>query len=51
MLGLILAYRNSGELHAGFRIYSYIERNDLLIGNTLLCNAFIDMYAKCGSMT
>ncbi|KAK1363421.1 Pentatricopeptide repeat-containing protein [Heracleum sosnowskyi] len=51
MLGLILACRNSGEMHAGCHIHSYIESNSYLTGSTRLCNALIDLYAKCGSMT
>ncbi|XP_034673950.1 pentatricopeptide repeat-containing protein At4g33990-like [Vitis riparia] len=50
MLGLISACRSSGDLHQGIQINSYIESSDHLSGSTVLCNALIDMYAKCGSM-
>lgn len=51
MLGLILACRDSGELNDGVQVHSYTESSGLLTGSTLLSNALIDMYAKCGSMT
>ncbi|KAA8542420.1 hypothetical protein F0562_023444 [Nyssa sinensis] len=51
MLGLIIACRNSGELYHGILIHSYMESSEHLNGSTGLCNALIDMYAKCGSMT
>ncbi|KAL8118203.1 hypothetical protein AgCh_015926 [Apium graveolens] len=51
ILGLILACRNSGEMLAGCHLHSYIESNSHLSGSIRLCNALIDMYAKCGSMT
>ncbi|KAM7480014.1 hypothetical protein LguiA_028227 [Lonicera macranthoides] len=51
MLGLILACRDSGELNDGAQVHSYTESSGLLTGSTLLSNALIDMYAKCGSMT
>ncbi|WOH10447.1 hypothetical protein DCAR_0729916 [Daucus carota subsp. sativus] len=50
MLGLILACRNAGEFHAGWHLHNYIEESSHLRGSTHLCNALIDMYAKCGTM-
>lgn len=50
MLGLIAACRSSGNLNQGILIYSYIESSGHLNRSTVLCNALIDMYAKCGSM-
>lgn len=50
MLGLILACRNSAELHRGVDIHSYIESSSHLNQSTILHNALIDMYAKCGDM-
>ena len=50
MLGLILACRNSGELYHGIDIHSYIESSSHLSQCTILQNALIDMYAKCGNM-
>lgn len=49
LLGSILACRNSSQLRHGIHIHSYIEKSDFN-RSILLCNALIDMYAKCGSM-
>lgn len=49
MLGLVTACRNFGALNHGRQIHSYI----VCIGlhkKAIVCNALIDMYAKCGSM-
>ncbi|KAK2973541.1 hypothetical protein RJ640_010596 [Escallonia rubra] len=51
MLGVILACRNSGKLNDGISVHSFIESSNHLTGNTVLCNALMDMYVKCGSMT
>lgn len=51
MLGLILACRNSRELNHGVDIHSYIESCSHLNQSSILHNALIDMYAKCGDMT
>ncbi|XP_058096505.1 pentatricopeptide repeat-containing protein At1g06140, mitochondrial isoform X3 [Magnolia sinica] len=50
MLGLISACRNFGVMDHGRQIHSSIERNGL-DDRIVLCNALIDMYAKCGSMS
>ncbi|XP_057981129.1 pentatricopeptide repeat-containing protein At4g33990-like [Malania oleifera] len=49
-LGSILACRNSGQLQQGIHVHSFIE-NSNHHGSTILCNALVDMYAKCGSMS
>ena len=50
MLGLISACRNLGDLNQGVHINSYIESSGNFSGSRVICNAIIDMYAKCGSM-
>ncbi|XP_043725519.1 pentatricopeptide repeat-containing protein DOT4, chloroplastic-like [Telopea speciosissima] len=50
MLGLISACRNSGELNHGIHVHSYAEKSGLH-EKTVVGNALIDMYAKCGSMS
>ncbi|KAJ4961234.1 hypothetical protein NE237_021144 [Protea cynaroides] len=50
MLGLISACRNSGELNHGIRVHTYAQKSGLH-EKTVVGNALIDMYAKCGSMS
>lgn len=49
ILGLIMACRDTGELHRGILVHSMVENNELFKGSIVLGNALIDMYAKCGS--
>ncbi|KAL6554745.1 hypothetical protein OROHE_007486 [Orobanche hederae] len=50
-LGLIMACRDTGDLHQGMRVHSMVESKDSLKSNVVLGNALVDMYAKCGSMS
>ncbi|KAL0335616.1 UNVERIFIED_CONTAM: Pentatricopeptide repeat-containing protein, chloroplastic [Sesamum radiatum] len=50
ILGLIMACRDTGELHQGILVHSILENNELFKRSIVLGNALIDMYAKCGSM-
>ncbi|KAF9612801.1 hypothetical protein IFM89_004211 [Coptis chinensis] len=47
MVSVISACTNSGDLEAGLNVHKYIDENGFgwMIS---LCNALIDMYAKCG---
>ncbi|XP_062098447.1 pentatricopeptide repeat-containing protein At4g19191, mitochondrial isoform X2 [Humulus lupulus] len=49
MLSLISGFGQTGALELGKWIDSYAFSNGLR-HNTVVCNALIDMYAKCGSM-
>ncbi|KAI3463980.1 hypothetical protein Pfo_020643 [Paulownia fortunei] len=50
ILGLLMACRDTGELHHGILLHSIVESSELFKGSIVLGNALIDMYAKCGCM-
>ncbi|CAK7322958.1 unnamed protein product [Dovyalis caffra] len=49
LVSVISACTNLGDLQMGFSVHSYIDENGFgwMVS---LCNALIDMYAKCGCM-
>ena len=48
---ILKACSSIGDSNKGQEIHSEIEKNGLLETNFLLCNALLDMYAKCGLLT
>ncbi|KAL8057023.1 hypothetical protein ABFS82_04G158000 [Erythranthe guttata] len=49
LLGLITACRDIGELNKGILVHSMVENDEFFKRSTVLGNALIDMYAKCGT--
>ncbi|KAF9610804.1 hypothetical protein IFM89_024936 [Coptis chinensis] len=49
VLGALSACSQLGALGEGEAVYSFVKENGL-DGNVQVCNAVIDMYAKCGSV-
>nr|GLL39181.1 pentatricopeptide repeat-containing protein At3g29230 [Ipomoea trifida] len=49
-VSILAACAESGTLGLGKRVHRTIERSGFS-RNTLVCNALIDMYAKCGSLS
>ncbi|KAG8369255.1 hypothetical protein BUALT_Bualt15G0132500 [Buddleja alternifolia] len=47
VLGALSACSQLGAIKEGDKVYDYIKRN-CLDENVIVCNAVIDMYAKCG---
>ncbi|KAH9620058.1 hypothetical protein KSS87_001581, partial [Heliosperma pusillum] len=50
LLSLLSGCGQTGSLELGKWIDNYAISNDQLRDNVILCNAIIDMYAKCGSV-
>ncbi|KAF3648689.1 Pentatricopeptide repeat-containing protein [Capsicum annuum] len=48
-VSILAACAESGMLSLGVRVHDTVERS-MYKCNTLVCNALIDMYAKCGSL-
>ena len=48
---ILKACSSIGDSNKGQEIHTEIEKNGLLEINLLLCNALLDMYAKCGLLT
>ncbi|KAH8483653.1 hypothetical protein H0E87_028169 [Populus deltoides] len=49
LVSVISACTNLGDLQMGYSVHSYIDENEFR-WMVSLCNALIDMYAKCGCM-
>ncbi|XP_051133457.1 putative pentatricopeptide repeat-containing protein At3g05240 [Andrographis paniculata] len=50
LLGLVMACRDTGQLHRGIIAHSIVEKDAIFKKSVVLGNALIDMYAKCGSL-